>query len=234
MDPEAVVDGLAGSLLVIAADPTRVGSLHHILGGYCHQFRNRLHSLKFCMYLANRSESARAPHKEPWTELESKYLELEQFVEHLQTICRPMRLSPIRFSLGAVLEERREVWSQWLDVRKRTLEIIAPESAVIGCFDPSRLTHALDALVAWRAEVGQAGTPVRVEWGSENDQLLLNWDEPGELSLESVSFSSDRPISLALPMMARVAAAHGGSLMIVLQNHLRFSLRWPREVAATG
>jgi hypothetical protein len=72
-----------------------------------------------------------------------------------------------------------------------------------------------------------------MEWGSEDDQLLLIWDEPGEVCLETVSFSSDRPVSLALPILARVAAAHGGSLMIVLQNHLRFSLRWPREVPAS-
>jgi hypothetical protein len=231
MAQDAVVDGLAGSLLQMAADPDQIGVLYQFLGGYCHQFRNRLHSLKFSLYLANRSDSP--PEGEAWTDLERRYLEFEQFVEHLQTICRPMRLSPIRFSLGAVLEERQPAWAQWLGRRQRALEFVSPKAAVIGCFDPCRLTQGLDALVAWRAQVGEAGTPVRLECTAQNDQLVLNWDEPEAHCLEAVSSPGDRPISLALPMMARVVSAHGGSLMIALQNHLRFTLRWPCEVAAT-
>jgi hypothetical protein len=230
MSQVAVVDGLAGSLVDIAADPARSGLLYQFLGRYCHEFRNRLHSMKFCLYLANRSASD--PKDEAWTELERRYLQVEQFVEQLQTTCRPMRLSPIRLSLGSILAERRPAWTQWLGQRGRTLELVFPKTAAYGCFDLSRLTHGLDALAAWRALAGGAGTLVQIEWGTEYDQLWLNWDEPGDTSLEAASLPTDRPISLALPMMARVLAAHGGSLTVALDNHLRFSMRWPCETPA--
>src|SRR4051812_10760623 len=51
-----VVEGnrLTSSLCRIAADPAQVGTLYEILGGYCHQCRNTLNSLKLSLYLARR------------------------------------------------------------------------------------------------------------------------------------------------------------------------------------
>jgi hypothetical protein len=226
----ANVDGLASSLLAIVNDPARIGALYDVLREYCHQSRNFLNSLKLSLYLAKRSACPASVCA--WDKLEQEYRDVEMFLERLQLICRPMPLTPMTSALCHVLEERRAAWTHWLSSRGRTLELVAPKAAVTGRFDPARLTQGLDALAAWRARGGEPGTTVRLEWRARGEEFVLNWDEPGGTIIEPEAGIRHRPDCLALPLMARIIAAHGGKLAIAYQHGLQVRLRWPREVGA--
>jgi len=225
MNRGAVVEGLAGSLLDIVEDPVRIGSLHEVLREYCHECRNILNSMKLSLYLARRSAASTC--HDPWCQLESDYRIIERLIDQLQIICRPMPLAPMTTTLGDVLEERRPAWARWLARRGRTLELVGPKKATRGVFDPIRLTQGLDALAAWRSERGAPGTAVRVEWRARCDHFHLTWDE-----IESDGGPKDGGWcdGLALPLVARVIAAHGGSFEVSRRENLRFRMRLPREV----
>jgi len=225
MDHDAALDGLAGSLLQIVADPSRIGVLYGILGEYCHLFRNRLHSLRMSLYLAKGSVPASS--EAVWHDLERRYDDVEQLLDQLQVICRPMRLNPIQCALGTFVEDRIPTWAAWLAARGRPLEINPPQSAAIGFFDPTKLTQGLDSLASWRSHDGAPGTLVRLGWWAESEQLCLSWDEPDERCEKFATEQLDTPVSLALPLVARVVSAHGGSLAVEHQHGLSIQLRWP-------
>ncbi|HEV3165582.1 MAG TPA: hypothetical protein VGZ22_16260 [Isosphaeraceae bacterium] len=226
MAQAAVAEGLAGSLLKVVSDPVHIAVLYEILGEYCHQLRNRLNSLKLSLYLAKRSGSA----SDAWTDLEQQYRQIEGFIEQVQVVCRPMPLAPVLIGLDAVIEDRHPTWQAWLAARGRSLELVAPREAAVGCFDPTRLTQGLDALAAWRSRAGPQGCPVRLRWWAVKHELRLSWHEPRARDLVSATPHPDLPASLALPVLARVVASHGGSFAISCRNGLRFNLRWPREI----
>ena len=48
------LDGLTPLLCRIVSDPAQLESLHEVLGGFCHQSRNLLNSLKLSIYLATK------------------------------------------------------------------------------------------------------------------------------------------------------------------------------------
>jgi hypothetical protein len=227
----AHVEGLGGALLAIAADTPRVERLYQVLERYCHRLRNRLNCLKMSLYLAKRMETGDG--LADWTELEARYRTLEQLMEEFQVFYGSMSLQPIRAPLGMFLDEHRQSWVQWLGARGRKLELLAPATPAIGEFDPSRLGQCLDALVAWRAEVGPPEIPVRVRWWAGEGRLHLLWEEPGARLQEEAGARDDRRASLALPMVARVVAAHRGTLDISLRDAVSLCLSWPIDVPHT-
>jgi hypothetical protein len=92
------------------------------------------------------------------------------------------------------------------------------------------LGRALDALVAWRAQAGPAQKRARVSWGVKGDQAYVEWLEQ-RLSREDLP--DNRTESLALPLLARVALAHGGSFSVDATLDLCVSLRWPIDASST-
>jgi len=219
---------LTAALFRLVSDPAQVSGLHEILGVFCHHCRNTLNGMKLTFHLVKRGPPQSIP--EGWGELEARYQELEQLVDRIQLICRPMALSPIRTSLGLLLEERRGSWAEALSRRDRRLEWVPPSEPAVGDFDPLRLGQGLDALVAWRSEVGEPGRPVQLRWTADDGHFQLVWEEPGVVGLEPSAGGADRFESLALPLMARVIAAHRGTLDVANRDGLRVSLRWPLDV----
>jgi hypothetical protein len=222
---------LASSLLRVAADPESLDSLHGLLGGFCHKCRNALNGLKLSLYLAKRLSHPEALAQ--LKELESHYDSLERLFDRLQLICRPMAITPITLPLGLLIEERRGTWDEWMARRGRRLLVSSPGEAVIGEFDPNRLTQGLDALVAWRAGDGAPGEPARLRWRLQNQQFQLDWVERSAqgLDLDSAPGGLDLSESLALPLLARVISAHGGHLDLTVRDGLRIGLRWPVAVS---
>jgi hypothetical protein len=225
--PAAQSKQLAGALLEIAADPAAVADLYRVLRPFSHEFRNRLNSLNLARYLAGaglRSES-----REPWRQVDVSYRALLKLIDHVQLIAKPLQLAPIRCFLDDLIQERMPAWSQWLADHNRHLKLLAPADPVSGFFDPARFTQGLDALVAWRAEEGKPGGSVHLSWHAQDSELVLDWYEPGRPA-PAVLGRGDGPVSLALPVMARVVADHGGTLKTSSRRGLRFTLTWPQEV----
>jgi hypothetical protein len=220
------VEDLASSLTRVASDPLMVRALHELLGDYCHQCRNTLNSLKLSLYLAKRDTPAGSSHI--WSELEPRYQRVEQSFDRLQTICRPMSLAPIRVTLEMLFDERRPRWTEAMAARDRVLEFASPAEAIPGEFDPIRLTECLDALVLWRAEVGEPGQTATLEWGADPDRFELCWTEPSAWGFEPSDSVEEGPDALALPLLARVIAEHGGTFHLDLRDGLRLEAAWPR------
>lgn len=214
------LDELTRALLPIAADAEAIARLYGVLGEFCHVLRNRLNCLKLGLYLAQRPEASPVA----LDETARHYREIEQFVERLQAICRPMRLTRVAVPLGQVLAERQSAWAEWLGARGRVLDSLPPRDEVPALLDPGLLAYALDGLVAWRAEVGRPGSPVQVAWRQVAGEVRLTWEEPAPDDPEP---RTDRAPSLALPLMARVAAAHGGRLDLPEGDGFRLELTLP-------
>jgi hypothetical protein len=219
-------EGLAVSLLRVSSDPAQRARLHQLLGTFCHQCRNTLNSLKLSLYLAKRSA---APDKlGPWNDLEPRYRDVEQFFERLQLIVRPMPLTTVRLPLALLLEDRGAAWSALLAARERRLDLAPPCESSTVAYDPLRLGDALDSLVAWRAEAGPAGQPARLRWDTVGGQAFLEWSEAAGSGREP---PCDGPQSLVLPLLGRVASAHGGSVSVDARDGLRVGLSWPVDAS---
>ncbi len=97
-----VVDDLTGHFLAVATDGDRSRDLSQALRVFFHDARNTLNSLKIGLYVARRGAAGTAS---TWDELDQSYRGLEQLVDRLQTICRPVELAAITGDLGPWLEE---------------------------------------------------------------------------------------------------------------------------------
>jgi hypothetical protein len=190
-----------------------------------------LNCMKLSFYLAKRAPDPAA--LTSLSELEPYYLAVERLFDRLQTICRPMALTPIELPLELLIEERRGVWNEWMGSHQRRLEMFPSKQPAIGAFDPNRLGQGLDALVMWRAEVGAPGEPARLRWRVEEQQFRLDWEEPSARGLDPAERAGERAESLALPLLARVIAAHGGRLDWNVLAGLHIGLRWPLAVPIT-
>jgi hypothetical protein len=224
-------DVLTSALFRVASDPALVTTLHEIIGDFCHECRNALNSFKLSMYLAKRDLGLRTSGL--LDDVESRYEAVEHRFERLQSICRPMALRPIRASLALVVEERSRSWTEAMAARGRELTFIPPQGPDVGDFDPVRLPESLDAFIQWRAEVGEAGSPALLRWGARDGRFELEWDEPGAECLVGSVRDPERPDPLALPFLARVITAHGGTTTLDLRDGLRLGACWPLVVHPT-
>ncbi len=232
MSPHIVAGGpcsvLATSLARVVSDAVDSELLHEILGTYCHQSRNVLHTMKLGLFLAQ--QSSPPAESEAWGKLERNYLTVEHFYNRLQLVCRPMEVSPVRMPLSLLIDDRLEAWTNSLAERGQSLEAIKPDGSALGDFDPALLAQGLDAFVAWRSDVGRQGGTILLRWGVEEGHFYLDWTEPN---------AGDRYVSeprlqtqerLALPLLARVVTAHAGTLDFDSQDGLRLRICWPLHV----
>ncbi|WP_254054049.1 hypothetical protein [Singulisphaera sp. GP187] len=221
-------DDLACSLVGVASDPFKVRALHDILGVFCHQCRNTLNSLKLSLYLTKRDASHVA--SPLWGELDQRYHEVELLFDRLQAICRPMTLTPLRASLSLIMKERGASWVEAMAARDRSLRLVPPKSSDVGEFDPIRLPECLNTFILWRAEVGERGQPAQLGWRIEDDHFLIEWDEPSSFGVGGTPERSDRSDPLALPLLARVLSAHGGTMTLDFHDGLHLRATWPLTV----
>jgi hypothetical protein len=218
---------LAKLLLRVASCPRRAEALYQLLGDFCHEFRNRLNCLKLGLYLAKRERPV--AEEGGWPGPERAYLELEQLIEQLQMICRPIRLVPIRLDLATFLEDRQPTWERYLANRELRLVLVSPGCPTVCQFDPTRLAKGLDTLVSWRAVVGAPGSVAQLRWGLEGKQIRLRWEEVPGRAREALPLDGVSPFSLAIPLLARIVCVHGGTIKFSNRSGLRLTLRWPVE-----
>jgi hypothetical protein len=223
---------LGEALSRLVADPVRVEALHDVLGPFCHRSRNILNSLKISLYLARRHETAPERPEELWAEVEERYRAVEEFYDRLQMLWRPLRQALVRIALSLLLEDRRNSWVAQFAMHDRVLHMSAIGEDDVGDYDPNSLGVALDAFVAWRAAAGDADRDARLSWWTRHGRFELEWEEPRKPARTRARAKSaavgNRPESLALPLLGRVIAAHGGAMELVEPwgGHLRLS--WPQ------
>ncbi len=226
-----VVDDLTGHFLAVATDGDRSRDLSQALRVFFHDARNTLNSLKIGLYVARRGAAGTAS---TWDELDQSYRGLEQLIDRLQTICRPIELSTITGDLGPWLEESRPSWSSRLASIGRRLDWSPPPTPAVGRFDPRRLIQGLDALVAWRSGEGGGDEPARLAWAGDAGRFLLEWSEDGPAPAEPLEGRDCRSVSMALPLLAHVMTAHGGSLAVSRRGGLVVRLSWPTAIDEAG
>jgi hypothetical protein len=190
--------------------------------------------VKICLYLARRQETTPGGSDDLWAEVEQRYRTVEEFFDRLQMLWRPLSQALVRIPLSLLLEDRRSRWAAQFAARDRVLQMRATGTDDAGDYDPNSLGVALDAFVAWRAAVGEGDRDARLRWQTHERRFALEWDEPraplrtrGRARTATAS-SAIRPESLALPLLGRVIAAHGGVMELVEPSvgHLRLS--WPQ------
>jgi hypothetical protein len=220
---------LGQALSRLVTDPVRVEALHAVLGPFCHRSRNILNSLKISLYLARRQETAPGGSEDLWAEVEQRYRMVEEFFDRLQMLWRPLSQALVRIPLSLLLEDRRERWVAQFAAHDRVLQMRATGKDDAGDYDPNSLGAALDAFVAWRAAVGEADRDARLRWQTRERRFELEWDEPrAPLRARAETASSAlRPESLALPLLGRVIAAHGGVVELVEPSGGHLRLSWP-------
>ena len=226
---------LAASLARIAADPAQTKQLHETLGSFCHQVRNHLNSLQMGLYLARRGQDGGAEPDFSLTERTCR--EVEQFVDRLQQVFRPLPIHPARLPLGLLIDDRAKHWPEVLAAVGRRLVVERPTGNPEGEFDPLRLAAALDDLVAWRAWAGDPATDLKVGWGEQGGRLRITWDEPPCAGDRPASPPPAKPASagscreacapLIVPLLARLMTLHGGALDLPEDGPWRLTLSWP-------
>ena len=220
LDDPPAGSGLADQFLEIARDPALRESVYGRLRDYCHQSRNHLNSFKLGIYLARRqSDDGLAT---PWESVERAYINLEERIERVQLICRPSVLSMMTLRIGLLMADRRASWAAILADGGCSLDCDPPEEDATARFDAERLGTALDAFAAWRAGFGPPGREIRLTWGVESGIAVVRWSERG-----TVGPSREDDPTLALPLLARVIADHGGELVEEGWGGYRLELRWP-------
>jgi hypothetical protein len=229
-------DELSCSILRLVDDPERIETLRKMLSSFNHECRNSLNGIKMSLYLFKREAGGPMPQR--WLELERTYQELERLFDRLQVIYRPLSLTLVRSPFGQLVSEKLHTWRSWFQLRGRTLDVAPPGDEGPSEFDPMYLGLALDAFVAWRGEAGNADFQTGLNWKSEDDSLEVTWKETRPAGFcpaterQCDGAHGSRPLgqidSLALPLLARIVSAHGGSLETSSEPDFATRVRLPR------
>jgi hypothetical protein len=233
---------LSRALARVAGDPRLTRHLHGAFGGFCHEFRNLLNSLRLSLYLARKTAGDASA--DVFSRVDRRYAVVERFIDRFHQVCRPMPLALVRVPLATLFDDRHAAWSDVLRRRGRRLVLSPPRDAKPAAFDAMRLASGLDDLVAWRALVGDPSTDLRVTW-STNVQNVITWDEPpAHRPASRVDADADDPSwtdagatddgpqvleALTVPVLSRVISSHGGALEHGTSRPWRLTLRWPLD-----
>ncbi len=209
-------------------DPTA-----RMLRNFSHRCRNSLSAIKLGLYLLKKQGECTAPSR--CNELWRKYEEIENLFDRLQRISQASSLTVVRSPLGQLFAERLPLWRSRFGEFGRSIRVDPPEQDLAGDFDPTHLGLGLDSFIAWRSQSALAQSP-RLAWRVARGQLEISWNEPRpEGSITSVRASScgsepsaDPSTSLALLLLARVAADHGGEVEASQGQALDVTVRWPQ------
>jgi hypothetical protein len=223
-------------LLRLVQDDRQIQHLREQLGGFSHRCRNLLNGLKMSFYFLQRGVDQPLP--EYWSALELDYRRIEALFDQLQAIYRPVSLTVIRGTLRCLIQDRQPHWAQWFASGQGTLEIAPPKQESHGEFDPMCLSMGLDALARWRAAVLAADQSARFSWRTGGGQFEVRWEErercaPADSALfplrsdSKCTAASAAPQPLALPLLARMLTAHGGTLEWNRKPHFQALMRWP-------
>jgi hypothetical protein len=215
-------------------DPATLEPGPGILRQFSHRCRNSLSGIKLGLYLLRKE--LQDPSASHWNDLGRRCDEIEKLFNRLDRIYQSASLTLIRSPLGPLFAERLPLWQSLYPDWARTIFLDRPEQDVAGDFDPSHLGVGLDAFVMWRAQSGDSPES-RLAWRATGGQFQISWQEPPRCAENRTSRSPEAPqgfqpgdcsASLALLLLARVAADHGGELETRHEPALSVLIRWPQ------
>ena len=177
-----------------------------------------------------------------WAEIEQNYGGIEQLLDQLQAIYRPMPLTLVRAPFRSLVRDREPSWRDWFTSGQGTLEIVPPAEESAGELDPMCLRMGCDAFLRWRASMLLPGQSARLSWRTAEGRLDACWQErraeprPAEDSGRDPSGERATPSAahqmLALPLLARVVTAHRGSIQWTRSPDFQVVFGWPLEQPA--
>ena len=207
---------LCSSLLRIVQDNRKIEQLREDLSGFSHRCRNLLNGMKMSLYFVRRG--ADRPLPAWWADVEQSYGGIEQLLDRLQVIYRPMTLTLVRAPFRSLVQDHEPQWRDSFGGSSRTLAIVPPAEECSCAFDPMLLSGGFDAFLRWRASMLLPGQRARLSWrtvGRPTRGVLAG--EPGRASirrgirtrsLPGAGDARSRSPMLALPLLARVVTAH--------------------------
>jgi hypothetical protein len=237
---EVVSDhGLASAILPWLERPERTQELRQFLRGFTHKCRNSLQGIKMGLYLFRRGMDGPMP--DAWVGIERAYRETERLFDRLQEVYRPMHTTLVRSSLAQLFDGRLAAWRESFAERGLTFQADRPTVDAVGDYDPMHLGSGLDAFIAWRLQDVSSCGSARLTWRVRQGCFEIEWTEAGAAPLGPVDARSSRASagfggcgsgdSLALPLLARIASAHGGRLLFSTDPFWHLIIRWPQSQA---
>jgi hypothetical protein len=205
-----------------------------MLRNFSHRCRNSLSAIKLGLYLLKKQGECTTPPR--CNELWRQYEEIENLFDRLQRISQTSSLTVVRSPLGQLFAERLPLWRSRFGEFGRSILVDPPEQDIAGDFDPTHLGLGLDSFIAWRSQSAQAHSP-RLGWRVARGQFEISWTEAraegsnGNARASSClpePQSADASTSLALLLLARVAADHGGEVEASRGQPLDVTIRWPQ------
>jgi hypothetical protein len=205
-----------------------------MLRQFSHRCRNSLSGIKLGLYLLKKE--LQDPARSHWNDLGRRCEEIEKLFDRLDRIYQSPSMTLVRSPLGALFAERFPLWRSLYPAWAHTILLDPPEQDEAGDFDPSQLGLGLDALVTWRADSGESRAP-RLAWRTAGSEFQISWRETAECAENPARRSPEAPVgsrpgdcaaSLALLLLARVAADHGGDLENRHDPALNVLIRWPQ------
>ena len=215
---------LTDHLMGIASNPDLRQVIYEHMGEYCHQCRNRLNSLKLCLYLAKRQAQSACP--SVLASLEQRYAALERSIDLIQTLCRPMAVSLSLLGLDLLIQDRLPHWQRLAVDRDVEIACVPPEVRAMARFDPDRMGQALDCLVDWRIAQLEPGSTARMTWRVDRGEARMIWEEEANSFGDPVG-PTDPTHSWALPLITRVVEAHGGDVRLGEPTSRTVEIAWP-------
>jgi hypothetical protein len=230
-------EGLTCSLLQLAQDDRKIEHLREELSGFTHRFRNLLSSVKMSLYFMKRG--ADRPLPPWWAEIEQNYGGIEQLLDQLQLIYKPMPLTLVRAPFSSFVLDRERIWRDLFATSNRSLQIVPPSEESAGELDPMYLSVGFDALLRWRAPALVSGHYARFSWMTAEGRLEACWHELGIEGLAQKrenlqprlgrSAAATPQRALALPLLARVIKAHQGTMRWRSVPEFEIVFGWPLD-----
>ena len=115
---------LCSSLLRIVQDNRKIEQLREELSGFSHRCRNLLNGMKMSLYFVRRG--ADRPLPAWWADVEQSYGGIEQLLDRLQVIYRPMTLTLVRAPFRSLVQDHEPQWRDYFGGCSRTLAIVPP------------------------------------------------------------------------------------------------------------
>ena len=228
-------EAITASLLRLVKSERQIELLRQDLSGFSHRCRNLLNGMKMDLYFVRRKSVRPLPAW--WDEVERHYQGIEGLFDQLQAVYRPVSLTLVSAPFGSLVQDRQQVWSDWLASRGGTLETIPPQRETAGEFDPMYLSMALDSLIRLRASVAPTEQNVQLSWRTCKLGFQVTWREtapvarsPGRAlaaTEDSQGPFNAAPPRLAIPLLARVMTAHQGTMEWGREPGFHVVLRWP-------